>query len=326
MSVLGESINNKKDVQVWNNAVFDNGCNLEINQIKSPSLDSFDSRKENQSPIGLSDSTVLGNNQSKPFKNLDSKSLLKPGVLDKTDEEIEIENEIRRLFAKLEAIRRKKAEENAKKKDSGVKKIQKTRGFSLGPNEIMSAKTKQLGVTPVQSAAQSRRKSCFWKLEDIEEEKFGFSRGKNLSTRQAVTTGGAKKTMKKDVLLREMVQPKKLFGEQSVPAKKPLKPGRVIASRYNQATESSLVNKRLKKKWEIPSEVKRLDLDENEVCVGPVDKVVLPKIRAVRCVDDSGRDSGPAKRVAELVGKKKSYFHDDDQEVEETVCQTLSFE
>ncbi|GJV44977.1 protein kinase superfamily protein [Tanacetum coccineum] len=360
MSVLSEYPDHKKDVQIWNNAVFDSD-----NQIKlpswfakkpvsvNPSSDSFDSSKENQSPTLIGFSKSL--HQSKPLKNIP----IKVGDLEeKTDEEIEIEKEISRLYAKLECIRRERKQGKTGEVKNGVKKIQEPvfgkvqrRGFSLGPNEIMSAatnsnsKSKQLGTTPVQ-LTQNRRKSCFWKLDDIEEEKMAFSRGKNLSFRQAVTTVGAKKGVKKDELILASIQPKKLFGEQSVGVKKPLKPGRVIPSRYNQATVNSSMKKRsfadnnvdrksltdvrVKKKWEIPSEIvvpKRLDLDENEnetqddvVAMMPV---VLPRIRAVRVVDETGRDSGPAKRVAQLVGKKSYFAQEDD---EETVCQALSFE
>ncbi|KVH96605.1 uncharacterized protein LOC112523903 [Cynara cardunculus var. scolymus] len=397
MSVLNEypeAISNKKDVQIWNNAAFDNGDGLNSSNLIKPSsswsplkksnqpsdsVDSSFSSKENQSPSGFSKSAVSVSarstvlvHQSKPLKNLPIKIVVE-NLEEKTDEEIEIENEISRLYARLESLRLKRADQNAKNlekqgrtvdaakiiknRDSGVKKIEESgfsrtkiqrRGFSLGPNEIMSAtnpKSKQLGATPIQST-QNRRKSCFWKLEDIEEEKMGVSRGKNLSLRQAVTTGGAKKGMKKDDSVLSSIQPKKLFGEQSVPAKKPLKPGRVIASRYNQATVTSLMRKksltdnnvdrksrgtegRVKRRWEIPSEIvipKRLDLDSNEnenESEGSIDVVmpdVLPRIRAVRYVDETGRDSGPAKRVAELVGKK-SYFDE-----EEAVCQRLSFE
>ncbi|XP_071725471.1 uncharacterized protein [Rutidosis leptorrhynchoides] len=406
LSKYPEAINTNKDVQIWNNAVFDNAgdseCFKSNNLIKSPSLllkkppvsinpcsDSYDSSfssKENQSPIGLSNCSVLvhqSKQKPKPLKNLEIKSgsLKSESREEKTDEEIEIEKEISRLYAKLESIRSKKAaeqkenkvlEKQGKKvtakfldpvKDSGVKKMEESgfskpkiqrRGFSLGPNEIMNAsnsKAKQIGTTPVQST--NRRKSCFWKLDDIEEENYGFSKGRNSILRQAVTTVGSKKGIKKDDLILASVQPKKLFGDQSVPAKKPLKPGRVIASRYNQPTVNSTMKKksftdnvdrksrggtegRMKKKWEIPSFVipKRLELEddnetENDEFVGPIDVVMpveLPRIRAVRFVDDQGRDSGPAKRVAELVGKK-SYFHeDDDDDEEETVCQQLSFE
>ncbi|KAK1429097.1 hypothetical protein QVD17_11299 [Tagetes erecta] len=360
MNVLGES-----DLQIWNNQAFDDG---DISDTFKPlpvnlSSDSSFSSKENKSPIGFitSKSSVLHNplHQSKPFKNLPIKiGSLKPSEnLDKTDEEIEIENEIKRLVARLEAIR---AEKNAMKSvqkqgksvlvvdTAGVKKVQETRnnvqrrGFSLGPNEIMSAtnsKAKQFGTTP--SSVQSRRKSCFWKLDDIEEE---TSRSKNPNTRirQAVTTIGSKKMMKKDDSVLASIQPKKLFGET---VKKPVKPGRVVPSRYNQATVNSSMKKRenverksnsemvkKKKTWEIPRVIvipNRLNLDENEnededmneddSMDVVMQEVVLPRIRVGRCVEEAGRDSGPAKRVVELVGKK-SYFD------EEAVCQKLSFD
>ncbi|KAI3765574.1 hypothetical protein L2E82_15612 [Cichorium intybus] len=402
MSVLGEhpdAIINEKDLQIWNNAAFDNGADSESlnsnNLIKPPSWfvkkplsinrssDSFDSinssfsSKENQIPPGLSKTSGVALHplhQSKPLKNLPiglSKSGLPENSEEKTDEEIEIENEINRLFARLEAIRLEKQgktvaakfKEPLKNKDSGVKKMEqsgfsttkiKRRGFSLGPGEIMSAtnpRSKQSGTTPIQST-QNRRKSCFWKLEEIEEEGIGFSRGK---ARQAITSIGSKKPTKKDDLILGSIHPKKLFGEQSVPAKKPLKPGRVIPSRYNQATVTSSLRKksamdsiigkprgtdgRVKKKWEIPGEIvvpKKLDLDDDYSengygdLAGSIDVVVqelvpemLPRIRAVRCGDEPGRDSGPAKRVAELVGKK-SYFGGCVDE--ERVCQILSFE
>ncbi|CAH1430427.1 unnamed protein product [Lactuca virosa] len=115
---------NKKDLQVWNNAVFENGADSESlnsnNLIKSPSWlvkkpvtinrssDSFDSihssfsSKENQIPIGSSKPSgfVLHPlHQSKPLQNLPI-GLSKSGVLEnseeKTNGEIEIENEISR--------------------------------------------------------------------------------------------------------------------------------------------------------------------------------------------------------------------------------------
>ncbi|XP_076888268.1 uncharacterized protein LOC143538608 [Bidens hawaiensis] len=398
MSVLNEYpevISNNKDLQIWNNSAFDDGgesktFNSCSNQTKSPSwltkkpvssdsLDSSFSSKENQSPIGYSKpkSSVLVNplHESKLFNNCSVKiGSLKPGLEDgdKTNEEVEIENEIRRLVAKLELIWAERAEKNEKVVEKPgklvVKKIQESRnkiqessfsgnkiqrrGFSLGPGEIMSAtnsKSKQSGTTPM---TQNRRKSCFWKLDDIEEEKSRVSRGKNSNLRQAVTTIGSRKMIKKDNSIMGSIQPKKLFGDQSVPAKKPVKPGRVVPSRYNQATVNSSMKKksftenvdrkpcggtegRVKKKWDIPSVIvipKRLNLDDNmdegenvdEECVDHVVDVVkpevtLPRIRVVRYVEEAGRDSGPAKRVAELVGKK-SYFG------EAADCQKLSFD
>nr|GFB31604.1 hypothetical protein [Tanacetum cinerariifolium] len=72
-----------------------------------------------------------------------------------------------------------------------------------------------------------------------------------------------------------------------------------------------------------------LNLDDNEnesedivESIDVVMPIVLPRISAVRVMDEMRRDLGPAKRVAHLVGKR-SYFAQKD---EEAVCQTLSFE
>ncbi|KAF7142056.1 hypothetical protein RHSIM_Rhsim06G0152100 [Rhododendron simsii] len=266
------------------------------------------------------------------------------------------------------------------------------RGASLGPSEIVKQLgkqeiVKQLGkqeiiITPGQSIT-NRRKSCFWKLNEIDELKVTKERGKSSSIspksrktipktqplRQAVTTVGSKKAVKKEDGVISAIQPKKLSfkdGEKSVPNKKASKPGRVVASRYSQSSGSSVMRKRslpeneesercekkrassigtprgsdsviiqnqgtqsrVKKRWEIPSELvvvcRNLVNDEEETPVS-VAKIpeILPRIRTLRCPSETPRDSGPAKRVAELIGRK-SYFCDDEI-VEEPVCQVLSF-
>lgn len=263
----------------------------------------------------------------------------------------------------------------------------RSRGLSMGPSEIFAAtKARQLGkqemITPIQPI-QNRRKSCFWKLQEIEEENLSKERGKSsslspksrkaaartMASRQAVTTIASKKNLKKDDAFLSSVQPKKLFkdGEKSVPvSKKPQRPGRVVASRYNQsANQSSVVRKRslpendkdeikrnekkrslsvgktrvsqtenknlgtesrVKKRWEIPSEIVVHSSTESEksplsITVKPD---LLPRIRIARCtVNETPRDSGPAKRVVELIGKKSFFSNDEDKEP--SVCQVLSF-
>ncbi|XAR68048.1 hypothetical protein NMG60_11003041 [Bertholletia excelsa] len=252
------------------------------------------------------------------------------------------------------------------------------RGVSLGPSEIFAGvKPRQLAkpeinITPAQPI-QNRRKSCFWTLQDIDEEE---TKGRRTSLsvspksrkitaraqalRQAATTVGSKKGAKKEDGIISSIQPKKLFkdGEKSVPAnKKPLKPGRVVASRYNQHTENSAMRKRslpendkddgkrrksqeslreatqnqvterkMKKKWEIPSAIVVYESLADEESLESLDKIpdLLPPIRTIRCTNNSPRDSGPAKRVAQLVGRK-SYFCSDENS-ESAVCQALSFE
>lgn len=345
----------------------------------------------------------------------------------KIDSEIEeIQKEITRLSSKLETLRLEKSERNAKtiercgkivaakfmesskqkvKNSDAVKKIDETlpsssaktkpyyrRGVSLGPSEIVAgAGLRRLSrheITPIQPI-QSRRKSCFWKLQDIDELRVTKERRKSLSLspkskknvsriqapKQALTTVSSKRPAKKEDGVIASIQPKKLFrdGEKSTPTKKPVKPGRVIPSRYNQianlpagkeATNDvrkrslpeddkedgkrcdkrrmSLVGKaravgreccrsqgtesRVKKRWEIPSEVVVYQSVEDKTPVSVADiEDVLPKIKNLRCVNESPRDSGPAKRVAELIGRKKSFFCENQNVEEASVCQVLSF-
>lgn len=329
----------------------------------------------------------------------------------KIDMEIKgIEKEMSRLSSRLEALRLEKADQNMKtiekggrivpakfmepkqsnNNSEGVKKTEQTlasstktkpdrRGVSLGPTEILSGAgirrlSKPSEITPVQSI-QNRRKSCFWKLQDIDELRVTKERRKSLSVspksqktvtklrvpKQAATTVGSRKALKKEDGVLSSIQPKKLFKdfEKSVPAKKSMKTGRVIASRYNSTLndckeswpeddkdESKRFNKKRlsligkpsgnvrescksqgidskgNKKWDIQSEVKVCQIVCGEEKPSP-SVAVLPKIKILRCDDESPRDSGPAKRVAEMIGRK-SYFCTNEQ-VEELVCQALSY-
>ncbi|XWS68578.1 hypothetical protein CRYUN_Cryun04dG0102300 [Craigia yunnanensis] len=448
---------NVPELQVWNNAAFDNGesedtsaieaswCNLESGSVNQ-SLES-DGSKENQSPLWLKSpvsfkstasivkplcsKNVMGNSKEKMLKGGFTEQLsakLKNGVgkedekkrdEKKIDMEIEeIEKEITRLSSKLESLRLEKAEYNARsiamrgrivpakfmEQKQSIKNLEtgkkievplfssakaklNRRGVSLGPTEIFSAmKSRQLTkreiTTPIQSI-HSRRKSCFFKLQDIDEGKVTRERGKSLSLspksrktvskvqapKPAATTVGSKRAVKKEDGVLATIQPKKLFndGEKSVTAKKPLKPGRVVASRYNQISNQSNGNftvndarkrslpendkqesnrhdkrrvsderivdscknqkseSRVKKRWEIPSEVivfKGAVEEESPQSVNNI-KDMLPNIRTVRFLGESPRDSGPAKRVAELMGRK-SYFCME-EEAEGSICQALSF-
>jgi len=264
------------------------------------------------------------------------------------------------------------------------------RGISLGPVEIYSAaKLKQLGTQDITTPAPppSRRKSCYWKLQDIDELRVAKERGKSLTLspksraktaskmqalKQAATTLGSKKAVKKEDGIICSIQPKKLFtkdGEKSAPAKKPLKNGRVVASRYSQISNgANSAMKELRKRSLPENEVystksgrKRVSLAGNcQSAVPPVpavEKTVdkqlkvpseaailknlvhktpqsvskmlcrVPNVKTFHYADKSPRDSGSAKRVSELVGKK-SYFgmdNSEDDEVEESFCHGLKF-
>ncbi|KAI3439823.1 uncharacterized protein J3R85_004219 [Psidium guajava] len=343
------------------------------------------------------------------------------------DAEIEeLEKEILRLSSRLEALRLEKAKTGDEKKPRGrvvaakfmepkqvgigrdpdvVKRIEETplssakpklnrRGLSLGPAEIASSAVKSRPsikgeITPALSI-QNRRKSCFWKLEEIDELKVTKERRKSMSLtaspgnarktfpkiqpqKQAATTAASRRFTKKEEAIIASIQPKRLFkdGEKSVTAKKPGKPGRVVASRYSQITmsaarkrsfpennnkdEGERVDKRrasvglntqgnesrVKKKWEIPSEVAVYESKKDDSAVeaqmqtpSSIGRIsnALPKIRAVRVVNESPRDSGAARRVVDLVGRRNYFGGGGSGNVEEVelqtqmpFCQALSF-
>ncbi|PRQ53011.1 hypothetical protein RchiOBHm_Chr2g0161781 [Rosa chinensis] len=419
---------NAPELQVWNNAAFDDneGSEFSCATVKASWSSESDCSKENLSPVPK---TPVFAASSVPFKPLNGNSRRlsvapkkmgfeveeeKGRDLGKIDSEIEeIEKEIGRLNSRLELLKLEKAQKAAEKRgrvvaakfmeppkqsvknSDGLRKIEESlnlsarpkvnrRGMSLGPSEIIAGagfrRPSKFEITPVQKI-QDRRKSCFWKLQDIDELRVTKERGKSTSLspksrktaskigapKQAATSiGGSKRPVKKEDKVLGSIEPKKLFkeGEKSVPNKKPVKAGRVVASRYNQIGTSSaaaadgrkrslpdddkddgsrcekkrvsLVGKprgigregsrsvgpesRMKKRWEIPSEVVVFQgVEEDGVAeIGAVNDG-LPKIRTVRCVNDTPRGSGPAKRVAELVGMKK-YFSNSDE-----FCQELSF-
>ncbi|KAL3821529.1 hypothetical protein ACJIZ3_007434 [Penstemon smallii] len=432
-----EGVNSSADLQVWNNAAFDNGGSEDMNAVlqswgslksifgnPNTSFDSV-SEKENQGPP-MENQISSDSSLNIPFKPLNTdraveksrtKGVSIKGFLQenrivlkqtkvrdekKIDEEIEeIESEISLLRSKLEALRLEKAERSVKivekrgkivsskfmgqkesfKNDEEKKKIEalsartkvQRRGLSLGPVEIVSAaqrgmslgpseifssvKSKQLGRQEMNTPVQNRRKSCFYKLQGIEEE-IGKSLSvspksrklavKNqVSTRQAVTTIASRKLVKKEDGVINSIQAKKLFkdGEKSISVtnKKPSRPGKVVASRYNQNTsqasamrkrslpENNDVNdgkslgteSRVKKRWEIPNEIIVHGCSEESEKLSPEFKLPRITIARLRNRNESPRDSGPAKRVVELIGKKQ--FFANEEEVEASVCQALDY-
>ncbi|KAG2239809.1 hypothetical protein Bca4012_022908 [Brassica carinata] len=380
---------NPPELQIWNNAAFDDGDSNLPPAIEAPWSnlnESFDSgcSKENQIPFSVSSSLKSSVSfstddpiRSGRVKEKPHKTTLKAKTGDIDAEIEEVEKEIGRLSTRLESLRLEKAEQMARSIairgrivpakfmesqkqtvkffDTGSKSRTATRrGVSLGPGEIYSAAKKSETVTPLQSA-QNRRKSCFFKLPGIEEGKVVTrGRGRSLSPRsrkakmtvaqkQAATTGGSKRAVKKEESVLTSIQPKKLFKEEE--KRKPLKPGRVVASRYslinktaerdarkrslpeNEEKENHRSEKRrasdenrksegrVKKRWEIPSEVEVYcsGVNDDETPIGKE----LPKIRTLRGrVGESPRDSGAAKRVSELESKNRDF----------TFCQLLRFE
>ncbi|CAN1161052.1 hypothetical protein LINPERHAP2_LOCUS23703 [Linum perenne] len=371
------TINSSAEMQIWNNAAFDDEPDASTEKVSSSSSSPWwsqslnSSTKENLNPL-----------KQQPKRVLSTKISIQDEEEELDVEIEEIEKEIRRLSSRLEALRLEKAERRRGKiavaenhynhhhsvtpfPSSVMKPKISRRGFSLGPAEIASKArllTKLETAATGAGAATPRRKSCFWKIGEIDELKVTKERGKSQSVspksrsgnevvvkQQAQTTKGTKRpAVKKDEgAILALIQPKTLFGEKSVTSKKQSRPGRIVASRYNQISASAtedhrkrslpesekddgnkrrasrgdgLLNVKVKKKWEIPNEVVIFKDQEGE-------EISLAKIRTCRRPTETPRDSGAAKRVAELVGKK-SFFADDEgsSPVEGSVCLTLSFD
>ncbi|KAI4383299.1 hypothetical protein MLD38_009155 [Melastoma candidum] len=430
------SLFDRPEMQVWDNAVFDNGeeepppfskevsWSPSFTKKLSDSLRSDDSFKENLNPMFLIDSCD-GVESKEGGRNI--------------DEEIEeVEREIERLSKKLKALRLEKAgqgnngkmadkertrgriipakfmeqkvlrDDNTPAKAAGDKGKLNRRGVSLCPTEIYSTAMKsrplanRLNVGSITPGLplQSRRKSCFWKLDEIDELKVTKERRKSSTSmslspnagkvapkvqtqKQAATTIGSRKGGKKEESVISSIQPKRLFKDMEKERKKEKdrlvttrgkvgKPGRVVASRYNQLTASaarkrsfpenekeeagrmdkrrnSNVAGKVKKRWEIlPGDVvvyqssegeKDGGKDQGETELGKTNAAKTPStivkagegLRRIRVsrgmVGESPRDSGPAKRVAELEkrGRGRKYFGEEEEEGDEGFGKALAF-
>ncbi|KAI4384998.1 hypothetical protein MLD38_003075 [Melastoma candidum] len=421
------SLFDRPEMQVWDNAVFDNGeeplafskevsWSPSLTKKLSDSLRSDDSFKENLNPVFVTNSGD-GIELKEGCRNI--------------DEEIEeLEMEIERLSKKLKALLLEKAgqgnngkvvekerprgriitakfmeqkvlrDDNMPAKAASDKGKLNRRGVSLCPAEIYSNAMKSpllvnkldVGSITPGMPLQSRRKSCFWKLDEIDELKVTKERRKSLMSmslspnlgkaapkvqtqKQAATTMGYKKGAKKEESVISSIQPKRLFKDVEKERKrekdrlvttrgKVVKPGRVVASRYNQLTvsaarkrsfpenekeEAGRVDKRrnsnvadkVKKRWEIlPGNVVVYQSSEDQEEAGEekgnaaktpstIAKAGegLRRIRVSRgMVGESPRDSGPAKRVAELErrGRGSRYFGEE-EEGDEDLGKALSF-
>lgn len=163
-------------------------------------------------------------------------------------------------MSKLKALRLVKEEQNSEtvRYSKELKKIDvapvlslhlgiNRRGVGLGPAEIATAvksrPSNKPDITPV-LLARSRRKSCFWKLQEMDELKLTKERRKSFSLtvgpktrktvsrtqppKQAATTVGWKRGVKKEEEVVYLIQPKELFKEGDKSAKRPARPGRFV--------------------------------------------------------------------------------------------------
>ncbi|XVE49843.1 hypothetical protein DITRI_Ditri01bG0114800 [Diplodiscus trichospermus] len=316
-------------------AIKDSWCNLESGSL-SQSLES-DGSKENHIPLQLKSpvslkctesinqplcsKTVMGNTKEHMVKGgfIDPFSIKLRNVVSrgedrkcdekKIDMEIEeIQKEITRLSSKLESLLLEKVECNArsiatKKKivpakfmeqKQSIKNFERGKGIedplfsNIDEGKLTRERDKSLSPSP---------KSC-------------KTLSKVQSHKPAATTVRFKRAEKKvDGVLATISQKGSSKAEKNC---------------VNDAPKRSLPeNDKLESKSHDKRHVFKGELEEESSQSVNKFNYVLPKIRTVRILAENPHDSGPTKRVAELMGKK-SYFCMED-EADGSVCQTLSF-
>ncbi|KAI4331076.1 hypothetical protein MLD38_029299 [Melastoma candidum] len=294
-------------MQVWDNVAFDGEEAFEDSSTFVKALDSLlldDSLKENMCPeiVGFDeeDGSKLGRN---------------------LDQEIEVvERKISHLSEKLKALHLEKAgrdartavrgritpakllEENVLQRKGTPAKVElNRRGVSLCPAEIystvmrspnLSLNRPKITANSPMIPSQSRRKSCFWNLHEIDELKVTKERMKSMapmslspnqgkiapkvqSRKQGLTSIGSKKGGKKEETVISSIQPKRLFKDAEKekdrlgknPVKVVVKPVRVVASRYNQSAASTARKRSLPKNEE---EAGRVEKRRNSIVAGKV--------------------------------------------------------
>lgn len=262
-------------------------------------------------------------------------------------------------FEKLEGIKEEKSppktrpflttatETHGCKKDASSSGYRR-RGQSLGPSEI----------------ALNSRSRLPSKLQEIKEKKKRQSLSvsprylkPSVSTipelRKGIATVSARKSVKREDSIVGNLKPRNLFQERInlISCKKPTKNAKVrmVASRYSLAGAHSEEPENKRRKWSLPEpdkcylslgesingseESQKKTQENNEVLLienspPSIMKIAtkLPTIRTLRSKDASPRDSGCAKRVAQLVRKKPHFSMEDDQDSIISPCNSLNFE
>ncbi|KAE8736393.1 Tetratricopeptide repeat-like superfamily protein, putative isoform 1 [Hibiscus syriacus] len=234
---------NVSTLHVWNNAAFDDGGSEDTSTVKVSGAN-LESVPVNQS--------LIVRDEKKIYMEIEA-----------------TEEEITRLSLKLESLRHEKAEYKARRVSMRGRTVaskfmmqkKSTKNFEKKIEDPLfsSAKTKlnPADVATSVVSMQSRRKSCFYKLRDMGEEKVKSRKGKRWSmslgpksrrtisktqaSRPTKSTVGYKRGLRREDWVLATIQPKNLFkeGEKSETAKIPPKQGRMVVSRYNQIVNQS---------------------------------------------------------------------------------------
>ncbi|KAK8967327.1 hypothetical protein KSP40_PGU001409 [Platanthera guangdongensis] len=240
----------------------------------------------------------------------------------------------------LPCVNRGRTRKSWLQEESSIPSCFRRRGVSLGPSEIASGARFRL---PCKLEEEITKKKKAHKSLSVSPR----SRKQTISTmselRKGIATVGAKKPVKKEDSITENLKTKNLFQDIQNPVRKPLKKAsmRTVPSRYSLSTARNMEPEKKQRKWSLPEPPENRSLflggdSANEEPLLPassppsITKVtaMLPKIRTVRNMADSPRDSGcAAKRAAELAGKKTHFSMEGCQDsIVDFTCNFLKFE
>ncbi|KAK8952072.1 hypothetical protein KSP39_PZI003311 [Platanthera zijinensis] len=240
----------------------------------------------------------------------------------------------------LPCVNRGRTRKSWLQEESSMPSCFRRRGVSLGPSEIASGARFRLPCKLEEEIAKTEKAQKSLSVSPR-------SRKPTISTmselRNGIATVGAKKPVKKEDSIIGSLKPKNLFQDTQNPVSKPLKKAsmRTVPSRYSLSTARNMEPEKKQRKWSLPEPPENRSLflegdSANEEPLLPassppsITKVtaMLPKIRTVRNMAGSPRDSGrAAKRAAELAGKKSHFSMEECQgSIVDFPCNFLEFE
>ncbi|KAI0507452.1 hypothetical protein KFK09_013577 [Dendrobium nobile] len=261
-------------------------------------------------------------------------------------------------FQKLEGIKEEKTPLKARPFLSRAKEIHgwkkdasssgyRRRGESLGPSEI-ALKSRSRLPTKLQEIKERKKRQSL--SVSPRSRKPSISAISDL--RKGIATVSAMRGVKREDFISGSLKPKELFQEKQNPisCQKSLKKAkvRIVASRFSLASAHSEEPDNKRRKCSLPEPDKRpLSLGESSngseaekerqengepllIASSPpsIMKLAtkLPRIRTFRSMAESPRDSGCAKRVAQLIENKSHFSMEDEQDSLVSPCNSLNFE
>ncbi|KAJ6842589.1 uncharacterized protein M6B38_302015 [Iris pallida] len=236
-----------------------------------------------------------------------------------------------------------------REEEEGPVASSRRRGMSIGPAEIFSARSRCRQTSKIQDAIKGAKETRAGRsLSSSPKPRRAATSSRVSELRKGVLTVGAKKPVRREEGPTSNIKPKALFQEAKTTGKRPNAKVRIVASRYSLIGGGGGEPDSKKRKWSLPESGKEdmsgsgrslslggltarslMNAEEERTSSSPPSimkmAAALPKIRTLRHgAIESPRDSGCAKRVAELVGRRSCFAADDGSG--SSSCQSLNFD